>query len=300
MKPSIVVVGSSNTDMVIKGTKLPAPGETVLGGTFFMAAGGKGANQAVAAQRLGGAVTFVARLGTDIFGQQALHSFQQEGIDTTCISTDEKHPSGVALILIGEGAENCIAVASGANAALVPDDLKKAETKIAAAAIVLMQLETPVETVLYVAALAARHGKKLILNPAPAAPLPDALFKSIAIITPNEGEAEALTHIKITTDETLAHAANALHQKGVGIVVITRGANGAFISDGISQEQVPAPKVEAADTTAAGDVFNGALAVALAEGMPLKEAVMFSCKAAAISVTRLGAQPSAPYRHEVH
>jgi ribokinase len=300
MRPSIVVVGSSNTDMVIKTAKLPAPGETVLGGTFFMSGGGKGANQAVAAQRLGGAVTFVAKIGADIFGQQALQSFQQEGMDTTCVFTDSRHASGVALIMVGEGAENCIAVASGANAALHLGDVKNAEAKIAAADAVLMQLEIPVETVTYVASFAAQHNRRVILNPAPAAVLPDALFKNISIITPNEGETEVLTGIKITDEESLVKAAAVLHGKGVATVIITLGPRGAFISSSDSvTEHVPAPVIEAVDTTAAGDVFNGALAVALSEGMALKEAVVFGCNAAALSVTRLGAQASAPYRNEV-
>ena len=299
MKPSIVVVGSSNTDMVIKTAHLPAPGETVLGGTFFMSAGGKGANQAVAAQRLGGAVTFVAKLGTDIFGQQALEGFRQEGIDITCIRSDDNHASGVALIMIGEAAENCISVASGANAALSPDDVVDAEFKITAADAVLLQLEIPIETVAHVASLATQHGRRVILNPAPAAALPDTLFRNISIITPNEGEAEFLTGVKITNGQTLKQAADVLHQKGVETVIITLGANGAFISSDSIKEQVPAPVVEAVDTTAAGDVFNGALAVALSEGRSLRDAVVFGCHAAALSVTRLGAQVAAPFRHEL-
>jgi ribokinase len=299
MKPSIVVVGSSNTDMVIKTAKLPAPGETVLGGTFFMSGGGKGANQAVAAQRLGGAVTFVAKVGADIFGQQALQGFQQEGMDTSCVFTDSRHASGVALIMVGEGAENCIAVASGANVALHLGDVKNAEAKIAAADAVLMQLEIPVETVTYVASFAAQHNRRVILNPAPAAVLPDALFKNISIITPNEGETEMLTGIKITDEQSLVNAAAVLHGKGVATVIITLGPRGAFISSSEVNEHISAPMVEAVDTTAAGDVFNGALAVALSEGMALKDAVVFGCNAAALSVTRLGAQASAPYRNEV-
>ena len=299
MKPSIVVVGSSNTDMVIKTAHLPAPGETVLGGTFFMSAGGKGANQAVAAQRLGGAVTFVAKVGTDIFGQQAVQNFMQEGIDISCIGTDEQQASGVALIMIGEAAQNCIAVASGANAALYPDDIKNAETKIATADAVLMQLEIPIETVAYVAALAKQHNRRLILNPAPATTLPDRLLTCVSIITPNEGEAEILTGIKIKDDESLQKAAAVLHQKGVETVIITLGVNGAFISSEGVEEHVPAPVVEAVDTTAAGDVFNGALAVALSEGQSLHDAVVFGCHAAALSVTRLGAQAAAPYRNEL-
>ena len=299
MNPSIVVVGSSNTDMVVKAAHLPAPGETILGGTFFMNAGGKGANQAVAAKRLGGAVTFIAKTGTDIFGLQAQQLFRQEGIDVSCLISDPHHPSGVALIMVGEGAENCIAVASGANAALHPNDLEQATEKITSAGIVLLQLEIPVETVLYVATLAAQHRRKVILNPAPAVPIPDALFKNISILTPNEGEAEALTGIKIENQTSLEQAADTLHRKGVEAVVITLGAKGAYISTAALRDRVAAPVVEAVDTTAAGDVFNGALAVALSEGMSLRDAVAFGCNAAAICVTRLGAQASAPYRNEL-
>jgi ribokinase len=299
MKPSIVVVGSSNTDMVIKAARLPAPGETVLGGHFFMNPGGKGANQAVAAQRLGGAVTFIAKVGTDIFGQQSLKLFQNEGLDISQIISDPENASGIALITLGEGGENCIAVASGANAALLPADLEKVHKKIASADLVLMQLEIPVETVAYVAALAAQHGRKVILNPAPAATLPDALFQHISIITPNETETEILTGIKIGDQSSMENAAARLHSRGVGTVIITLGAQGAFISSGTIKERVAAPVVEAVDTTAAGDVFNGALAVALSEGRSLIDAVAFGCNAAAISVTRLGAQAAAPYRHEI-
>jgi ribokinase len=299
MKPSIVVVGSSNTDMVIKAARLPAPGETVLGGHFFMNPGGKGANQAVAAQRLGGAVTFIAKVGIDIFGQQSLRLFQNEGLDISQIISDPENPSGIALITLGEAGENCIAVASGANAALLPADFEKAHKKITSADLVLMQLEIPVETVAYVAALAAQHGRKVILNPAPAAPLPDALFQHISILTPNETETEILTGIKIGEQSTMERAAARLHSRGVETVIITLGAQGAFISSGTTKERVAAPVVEAVDTTAAGDVFNGALAVALSEGQSLKDAVTYGCKAAAISVTRLGAQAAAPYRHEM-
>jgi ribokinase len=299
MKPSIVVVGSSNTDMVIKAARLPAPGETVLGGHFFMNPGGKGANQAVAAQRLGGAVTFIAKVGIDIFGQQSVRLFQNEGLDISQIISDPENPSGIALITLGEAGENCIAVASGANAALLPADLEKAHKKITSADLVLMQLEIPVETVAYVAALAAQHGRKVILNPAPAAPLPDALFQHISILTPNETETEILTGIKIGEQSTMERAAARLHSRGVETVIITLGAQGAFISSGTTKERVAAPVVEAVDTTAAGDVFNGALAVALSEGQSLKDAVTYGCKAAAISVTRLGAQAAAPYRHEM-
>ena len=298
-KASIVVAGSSNTDMVIKTPHLPAPGETILGGTFFMNAGGKGANQAVAAARLGGNVTFIAKLGDDIFGRQALQLFKEEGIDTKCVITDAQYPSGVALITVDEKGENCIAVASGANAALLPADIDTMIDVIANADIILMQLETPVETVGHIAALAKKHGKKVILNPAPACALSDELLSNISIITPNQTEAEMLTGIAVTDEASAAVAAAALHSKGIPQVIITLGGDGALVYSDGSCSIVTPPKVTAVDTTAAGDVFNGALAVALCDGKDIITATNFACRAAAISVTRLGAQASAPKRDEM-
>jgi ribokinase len=296
-KAPVIVIGSSNTDMVIKTAHLPLPGETILGGTFFMNAGGKGANQAVAAARLGGAVTFIAKLGDDIFGREALQLFKKEGIDTDCIVVDAQHPSGVALITVDDKGENCIAVASGANAQLLPADAARAKDKIAAASIMLAQLEIPVETVAWAAAEASAAGVPVILNPAPACTLPDELYKHLYIITSNETEAEILTGIKVTDVATAAAAV--LRGKGVKTVIVTLGAKGALVVAGGLQQLVEAPVVKAVDTTAAGDVFNGALAVALAEGEDILTAVVFACRAASISVTRLGAQASAPLRSEV-
>lgn len=298
-KAFILVAGSSNTDMVIKTPHLPAPGETILGGTFFMNAGGKGANQAVAAARLGGGVTFIAKVGDDIFGRQAVQLFKEEGIDTGSVLTDAQHPSGVALITVDDKGENCIAVAGGANNALIPADIESMGDIITGADIILMQLEIPVETVNYIAALGAQHNKTVILNPAPACPLSDGLLTNITIITPNQTEAEMLTGIKVD-DEASAHlAAIALHNKGIKHAIITLGADGALVYSNGEHRIITPPKVTAVDTTAAGDVFNGALAVGLAEGMNIFEAAAFACKAAAISVTRLGAQASAPKREEV-
>lgn len=297
--PSIVVIGSSNTDMVIKTDHLPAPGETILGGNFFMNPGGKGANQAVAAKRLGGNVTFIAKTGNDLFGQGALRLFREEGINTDHILIDPLQPSGVALITVDEKAENTIVVASGANAHLFPADLGQATETIQGAGLILMQLEIPLMTVRYVAELAAQHHCKVILNPAPACALPADLLQHISIITPNETEAEMLTGVCVTDLDSARVAAMIMRNAGVETVIITLGAKGAFISTAEMELLVPAPVVQAVDTTAAGDVFNGALAVALAEGASLPEAVDFGCRAAAISVTRLGAQAAAPYRHEV-
>ncbi len=298
-KASIIVIGSSNTDMVIKTPHLPAPGETILGGSFFMNAGGKGANQAVAAARLGGSVAFIAKLGDDIFGKQSLQLFNGEGIDTSCILTDPEYPSGIALITVDEKGENCIAVASGANAALTPYNIQQAKNNIENGGIILMQLEIPLETVAYAAALAAEKNIPVILNPAPACTLPGELLQLISVITPNQKEAEMLTGIAVYDDVSAMEAALALHEKGIDKVVITLGAEGAFVYCNNEYRRIAAPEVTAVDTTAAGDVFNGALAVALSEGQDIFDAIAFACRAAAISVTRLGAQASAPWRREV-
>lgn len=296
---NILVVGSTNTDMVIKARHLPRPGETILGGTFLMNPGGKGANQAVAVARLGGCVTFVSKTGSDIFGHQSQQLFEEEGINTSYIFTDSEHPSGVALITVDEKAENCIVVASGANAHLTPADLEKAGEAVGQADLILMQLEIPMETVEYVAETGYRAGKRVILNPAPAHPLSANLLKHLYMITPNETEAEMISGIRITDEATAVEAARVLSGMGVQIVVITLGSKGALAYSEGTAEFVPALKVKAVDTTAAGDVFNGALTVALSEGRSLAEAVRFACKASAISVTRVGAQASAPYRNEV-
>ena len=295
----IVVLGSTNTDMVVKAARIPAPGETILGGDFLMNPGGKGANQAVAAARLGGDVTFVAKVGDDLFGREAKSLFAKEGIRTEYVFTDAEKPSGVALIMVGASGENSIAVASGANGALSPTDIAAARGEIESAGALLMQLETPVETILCAAQWAAAKGVPVILNPAPACALPDALFPCLALITPNETEAEMLTGVKVADEAGARAAAAALCAKGVGRVIITLGAKGAFVYDGGAGAFVPAFPVEAVDTTAAGDVFSGALAVALTEGRALGEAVAFASRAASISVTRMGAQASAPWRGEI-
>ncbi len=298
-KPSIVVIGSSNTDMVVQTERIPRPGETILGGNFFMNAGGKGANQAVAAVRLGGAVTFLANVGNDLFGREAIQLLQKEGVDTNFITTDCNHPSGIALITVDKKGENNIVVASGANAAFNVEKLAAAIGVVERAAILLMQLEIPMETIYYAAAAASGKGATTILNPAPACALPPTLLPFISIITPNQSEAEMLSGITITDVTSAQRAANLIVDKGVKMVIITLGSQGALLVQEHFNKLIPAPMVEAVDTTAAGDVFNGALAVALAEGFPIIEAVSVGCRAAAISVTRLGAQASAPYRYEI-
>jgi len=294
-----VVVGSSNTDMIVRLARLPRPGETLIGGEFLTAAGGKGANQAVGAARAGGRVTLIARVGRDVFGDQALAGLRRERIDVRHVVRDRSAPSGVALIFVAKDGENSIAVASGANAELSPADIRKSAGVIRAAAMLVMQLETPAATVRAAAEVAASAGVRVILNPAPARALPDALLKRISILTPNETEAETLTGIKVTGPSAAAKACASLRARGVRTVIVTLGSRGAFLADVDGQRLVPGFKVKAVDTTAAGDIFNGALAVALAEGQALQAAVRFANAAAALSVTRLGAQPSAPKRREV-
>lgn len=296
----IIVVGSSNTDMVIKTAKHPRPGETVLGGEFYMLQGGKGANQAVAVARLGGDSTFICKVGNDSFGQASLSSYLADGVDTTCSFITDEAPSGIALITVDKEGENSIVVASGANALLSPEDIVKVQSVFANADIVLMQMEIPMETILCVAKIAVQHGVKVILNPAPAAILPDALYAMLYLITPNRTEAELLTGIEINDMESAKIAADKLAAKGVEKVIITLGSHGAIIKENDSYHHVPAQKVDVVDTTAAGDTFNGALCVALAEGAAsLADAVAFASRAAAITVTRMGAQVSIPTRIEV-
>ena len=298
-RKTIVVVGSSNTDMIIKLDHIPRPGETILGGEFVTAAGGKGANQAVGAARAGGNVTFVARVGRDMFGDKALAGFVKEGINTDHVVRDKAAPSGVALIFVAKDGENSIAVAGGANAMLSSVDVSNAKAVFRGASVLVMQLETPLQTVQTAAELAAKAGLRVILNPAPARPLPDKLLKKVSIITPNETEAELLTGIKVNSEAAAAKAASKLLARGVETVILTLGARGAYVANSSDRQLVPGYKVKVVDTTAAGDIFNGALAVALAEGKVVSHAVRFANAAAAISVTRLGAQPSAPDRREI-
>jgi len=293
---SIVVVGSSNTDMIIRLARLPRAGETLLGGEFSTAAGGKGANQAVGAARAGGKVTFIARVGQDPLGDAAVAALRKDGIDVSSVARDPVAASGVALIFVAKHGENCIAVAGGANSTLSPRDVRKAAQAIRNAAVLVAQLETPLATVRAAVHAAAKSGVPVILNPAPARPLPNALLKRVSIITPNETEAQLLTGIEVSDEAGAAKAANELRSRGVQTVIITLGVRGAYVADGDVQQRVPGFKVKAVDTTAAGDVFNGALAVALAEGRVILEAVRFANAAAALSVTRRGAQPSAPLR----
>lgn len=296
----IAVIGSSNIDMVISAERLPKPGETVLGGSFRMFSGGKGANQAVAAARLGGDVTFITKTGNDLFGKQNIEQYESERIDTRYISSDPELPTGVALITVDRRGENCIVVASGANAALSPEDVEGVREVIEKSGILLLQLEIPMETVEYAAALAHKKGVKVILNPAPAASLPDKLLKCLYAIIPNKNEAEKLSGIPISSSASAKRAADVIAGKGVAKVIITLGEKGAFIKDGSDYYEIPADKVKAVDTTAAGDTFCGALCVGLSEGLSIEEAAKMANKASGIAVSRQGAQNSIPYRNEIH
>jgi ribokinase len=285
--------------MIIKLDRIPKPGETVIGGEFSTAPGGKGANQAVAAARAGGSVVFIGRVGDDDLGQAAIEGYRRDGIDVDHVLRDKDAPSGVALIFVDKKGENSIAVASGANARVSPGDVRNAEEVIASAGMLLMQLEIPLDAVRAAAGIARDRGVNVILNPAPAQSLDDDLLSKISILTPNESEAEILTGMKVEDESGAAKAAQALRAKGIETVIITLGSRGAYVSSAGFTGSVPCFHVDCLDTTAAGDVFNGALAVALTEGKEMREAVLFASAAAGISVTRMGAQPSAPNRKEI-
>ena len=295
----IVVLGSTNTDMVIAGAKIPVPGETVSGGKFLMNPGGKGANQAVAVARLSarrGGCTFVAKVGDDLFGRETATRLKREGIAARLV-VDPAEPSGTALIMVDAKGQNVISVALGANGTLVPDDLAPFAADLAQASVLLLQLETPVETVLAAAKAARAGGATVILNPAPARKLPRALYAQLDWITPNETEAEILTGVRVTDVASARRARDWFQARGVGHVLVTLGAKGVYCGD--CDRIFPSQRVKAVDCVAAGDTFNGAFAVALAEGRECADAIAFAQKAAAISVTRPGAQSSIPFRREL-
>ena len=299
MNDSIVVIGSSNTDMVLKMKTIPRLGETIIGGEFFSAQGGKGANQAVAAARCGGKVSFIAKVGSDSFGDNAIKEYSAHGIDVKNIIRDQNTASGIALIFVDDKGENTIGVASGANARLLPHDIHCLDEVISNASVLLMQLEIPLETIIAAAEIAHKKNIRIILNPAPSQHLPDHLLSKISIITPNETEAEQLTGIPVLNTEDALNAGERLLKKGVECVIVTLGAKGAIVVTNEFFEVISSFKVNAVDTTAAGDTFNGALAVELANGNNIRDAVRFANAAAALSVTRNGAQTSIPSRNEV-
>ena len=295
----IVVIGSTNTDMVVKARTLPKPGETVIGDKYFTNLGGKGANQAVAASRLGGTVSFVTKVGEDDFGKRAFEQFKNEGIDTSYVYSDSEKSSGVALITLSKEGENSIVVAPGANDNLTEKCINKTLTDLKSADIVLIQMEIPLKTVEYAIEIAKAHKIKVILNPAPAKKISDNALKGLYMITPNESEAEILTGIKVKDEGTARAACNLLREQGIEVIIITLGSSGAFVLCNEFIGLIPGKRVDAVDTTAAGDTFNGALAVAIAKGKNINEAVQFANCAAAISVTRMGAQSSIPKLNEM-
>ena len=296
----ILVVGSSNTDLIIKVPEIPRPGETLLGGKFMTFPGGKGANQAVAAARSGGDVVFIASVGEDAYGLGAIKEYKLDNINAENIKICKGVPSGVAMITISNKGENAITVASGANELLLPDDMDEAEEAFDEADYMLIQLETPLDTVKKAISLCGEFNTIVILNPAPAAELSDEILAGVHIITPNETEAESLTGIKVEGVKDAEKAADVLHKRGVGTVIITMGSAGAFLSDQETgqKKMISGFSVTAEDTTAAGDVFNGQLAVAISEGLSLEKAILLSHAAAALSVQKLGAQSSIPRREE--
>lgn len=299
MAKKILVIGSSNTDMTVKSSRLPKPGETVIGDALQMGPGGKGANQAVAAKRLGGDVSFVCKVGRDMFGDNALKTYAAENLDTNDVLRSEK-PSGVALILVDDKGENCISVASGANSDITPEDIRSKADLIRSAGILVLQLELPLDAVLEAARIAHEAGVYVLLNPAPACALPDEIFRYLDLFTPNQTETELYTGIHIATEDDARKAAAVLRERGVGNIIMTMGSKGSMGLTAQGDFFTPSRKVQAVDTTAAGDTFCGALAVALAEGKTLAEAAVFATAASSITVQRMGAQASIPTRAEVN
>lgn len=301
--PNILVVGSLNMDLVVQMPAIPRPGETLLGGKFATFPGGKGANQAVAAARLGAHVSMVGRVGGDAFGKQMLQIIRDEGIDTRFIGVDEQSATGVALITVDAQGENSISVASGANFTLTEEDVRQAWQQIPDVDLLVMPLETPLETIRTAAQIAKQRQVRVILNPAPAQDLEESLLRMVDVIVPNESETERLTGQTINNQDNTRNAGAELLKRGVANAVLTLGESGALLVEGSSGEPVfefiPAFQVPVVDTTAAGDAFVGALATAMGEGQSLSNAVRFASAVAALSVTRPGAQPSLPYRSEV-
>lgn len=295
----LVVLGSINADHILNIKQFPQPGETVIGQQYKVAFGGKGANQAVAAGRSGADIAFIACVGADDIGERIRQQLASDRIDTQPIEAIADNTTGVALIFVNAEGENVIGIDAGANAAVTPDYLNRYRQKVIDADALLMQLESPLETVIAAAKLAKQHQTQVILNPAPACELPDELLAMIDMITPNETEAQRLTGVAVNNDADADRAANILHAKGIGYVIITLGSRGVWLSENGKGKLVPGFKVKAVDTIAAGDTFNGALVTALLEGKVMSDAVRFAHAAAAIAVTRPGAQPSVPWREEI-
>jgi ribokinase len=286
-------------DLVVKSPRIPAVGETILGEDFIMTPGGKGANQAVAAAKLGAEVYFVAKLGDDVFSEQSLANFTKEAVNTEYVTRTKEVPSGVALITVDRAGDNVIVVAPGANRKLSPDDVEKAQSAIASSGAVVAQLEVPLETVEFAARLANGAGVPFILDPAPAQQLGPELLEMVDVLTPNETEAQILTGIEVTNEDSTRKAAENLLERGVKAVILTMGSTGFLLASSDVSEFVPAIRVDAVDATAAGDAFTGSLVVGLARGKTLADAAFFANHVAALSVTKMGAQSSMPTAEEV-
>jgi len=299
MTAHVTVVGSLNMDLVARAPRIPQPGETIIGGDFHTVPGGKGANQAVAAARLEAQVSMVGRVGRDAFANPLLDNLAVAGVDHAFVIPDPEAATGVALIVVDDTGQNSIVVASGANMRLSPADVEAAEAAIAGADALLLQLESPLETVTRAAEVARAHGVRVILNPAPARSLPAALLSLVDVLIPNESETALLTGMSVNNQAEAEAAAAALRGMGVGTVILTLGERGALLAQAGAAELVPAFEVTPVDTTAAGDAFVGGFAVALAEGKSLAEAVRWGNAAGALATTKLGAQPSLPTRQDL-
>jgi len=297
--PKIAVVGSSNMDLVVKSNRIPAVGETILGGDFIMVPGGKGANQAVAAAKLGAEVYFVAKLGNDVFAEQSLANFTKETVNTKYVIQTGEAPSGVALIMVDDGGNNSIVVAPGANQTLLPADVENAKSDIASCGAVVAQLEVPLETIEYAAKMANELNVPFVLDPAPARELGPELLGMVDVLTPNETEAQILTGIEVTDEESARAASKNLLERNIKAVILTLGDKGFLLADNEQARYISSHKVDAVDSTAAGDAFTGSLAIGIAQNRPLLEAALFANYVAALSVTRMGAQSSMPTLGEV-
>lgn len=299
MKPRVTVVGSLNMDLIVLSPRIPQPGETIIGTGFRTAPGGKGANQAVAAAQLGAQVSMIGSVGEDTFADSLLENLASAGVDRRFVTRDQGNPTGVALIVVDEQGENSIVVASGANMHLKPADLESAEGAIAQADVLLLQLEVPLDTVTRAAEIARKHQVTVVLNPAPARTLPKELLSLVDFLIPNETETALLSGMPVSNQDEIETAAASLRALGVGNVILTLGERGALLTAAGNSELYPAFEVNPVDTTAAGDAFMGAFAVALGEGLSIPDAIRFGNAAGALATTRLGAQPSLPTRTEV-
>lgn len=295
----LVVLGSINADHILNLERFPAPGETLTGNRYQVAFGGKGANQAVAAGRSGADIAFIACVGDDDTGERVCQQLKKDRVDIAPVGVVKGESTGVALIFVNGDGENVIGIHAGANGSLSPEMVQAECERIRAARALLMQLESPLESVLAAAQIARKNDTMTVLNPAPARALPDELLALIDVITPNETEAEGLTGVVVKDDASAAQAAQVLHDKGIGTVLITLGKRGVWLSENGNGQRIPGFTVKAVDTIAAGDTFNGALVTAMLEGKALAEAIRFAHAAAAIAVTREGAQPSVPWREEI-